>query len=200
MINQFVTIQQQKIHYFEMVGKTPNTNILGNVLLLHGASFTAQTWYDLGTLPTLAMKGYRAVAIDLPGYGQSSAIPNIDPVSFMRELINTLQLDAPVIISPSMSGSFSLPFLIAYPDQIKALVAVAPVGIIRYEEKLTGLNIPVLAIWGSNDHIVPVTQVELLSQLMPKVTKVILPDAGHACYLKATSQFHQHLMTFIASL
>lgn len=120
MINQFVTIQQQKIHYLEMAGKTPN-NIFSNILLLHGASFTAQTWYNLGTLSTLAMKGYRAMAIDLLGYGQLSTIPNIEPVSFIQELINTLQLDTPVIIFPSMSGSFSLPFLIAHPNQIKAL-------------------------------------------------------------------------------
>lgn len=38
----------------------------------------------------------------------------------------------------------------------------------RYQEKLIGLSVPILAIYGSNDHIVPVTQVELLSKLMPR--------------------------------
>ena len=37
------------------------------VLLLHGQSFTSQTWVDISTLQLLASMGHRAVAIDIPG-------------------------------------------------------------------------------------------------------------------------------------
>lgn len=37
------------------------------VLLLHGASFSSETWLKLGTLQLLAIMGHRAVAVDIPG-------------------------------------------------------------------------------------------------------------------------------------
>lgn len=37
-----------------------------NVLLLHGAKYSAQTWEDLGTLSVLADAGFRVAAVDLP--------------------------------------------------------------------------------------------------------------------------------------
>jgi pimeloyl-ACP methyl ester carboxylesterase len=42
------------------------------VLLLHGASFTADTWLVTGTLRELDRAGYRAVAIDMP-YGKGDS-------------------------------------------------------------------------------------------------------------------------------
>ena len=41
------------------------------VLLLHGAAFTSETWSKLGTLQLISSFGYRAVALDLPGRAPS---------------------------------------------------------------------------------------------------------------------------------
>jgi pimeloyl-ACP methyl ester carboxylesterase len=189
----YLNIHQQPLHYLE-TGPDYSTAIL----LLHGASFTAQTWSELGTLTWLAQQGYHVIALDLPGFGKSASFSH-QRHRLLSEIIISLNLTKPIIISPSMSGQYSLPLVVNHPEQVGGLVAVAPVGIPTFEAQLTNTSVPILAIWGSNDHIVPVTQAERLCQLTPSARKVILPNAGHACYLQAKEDFHHHLLEFIQS-
>ncbi len=189
--SNFVTIQQARIHYLE--AGPPDAPA---VLFLHGASFSAQTWQDLGTLALLVEHGHRAVVIDLPGFGQSSRVSG-QPLDFLIELMNQLNLIQPVLVSPSMSGGYSLPLVVQHPEKLKGFVPVAPVSIPTYEKQLQGVALPTLAIWGSNDQIVPVEQGERLCQWMPNAQLVVLENAGHACYMRATTEFHQHLLKFV---
>jgi abhydrolase domain-containing protein 14 len=165
------------------------------VLLLHGASFSSQTWQELGTLAFLAQHNYRAVAIDLPGFGQSESV-ELSPLDFLLAFLEQLSLDKPILVSPSLSGMYSLPLIAAYPHKLAGFVAVAPVSIPTYEHQLQGNLLPTLAIWGRNDHIVPAEQAELLCQLLPHERKILLPGAGHACYLRVPTAFHTHLLQF----
>lgn len=186
-----VTIQGGRIHYLE-AGQPEAPP----VLFLHGASFTAQTWENLGTLALLGQKGYRAVAVDLPGFGKSEQMSGTAQ-AFLVELMDALNLNQPILVSPSMSGRFSLPLVIGHPEKLKGFVPVAPVGIPHFQNQLDGIRLPTLAIWGSDDNIFPATQADLLCQLMPEAEKLILENAGHACYLDATDEFHEHLIKFI---
>ncbi|MDY6939960.1 MAG: alpha/beta hydrolase [Cyanobacteriota bacterium] len=193
--SKFINLSSGEIHYLEVGKKTAAVT----VLCLHGASFSAQTWQDIGTLELLANAGYRAVAVDLPGYGRSQPISG-DRVAFTIELIETLDLDGAIVISPSMSGQYSLPSIARHADKLRGFVAVAPVGIRQYQEQLKGIALPTLAIWGSNDRIVPTSLADLLVQNMPNARKVVLPNAGHACYMKATDLFHEHLIQFLKDI
>ncbi|HEY9849631.1 MAG TPA: alpha/beta hydrolase [Leptolyngbyaceae cyanobacterium] len=189
--SDFAKIQGAKIHYLE-AGESNSKSLL----FLHGASFSCQTWQEIGTLKLLAEKGYRVVAIDLPGFGNSERVTG-SPAKVLLELIEQLKLNKPVLISPSMSGSYSLPFIVNYPDKLSGFVAVAPVAIMMFIEQLQGIQLPTLAIWGSNDKIVPVEIADELLKAMPKAEKIILENAGHACYMRATDRFHEHLVNFI---
>lgn len=194
IISKSIEIKHKNIHYLE--AGQPDAP---SVLLLHGASFSAKTWEEIGTIKQLVNQNYRVVAVDLPGYGTSETISD-EPVQFLVKLTDNLQLHNTVIVSPSMSGRYSLPFLIQHHQSVRGFVAVAPVGILKMAEQLEGIQIPTLAIWGSNDQIVPPTQADILMQNMPHCQKVILKNAGHACYMKAPHKFNENLIQFLKSL
>ena len=49
------------------------------------------------------------------------------PGSFLAAVVDTLELGPPVVISPSLSGMYSLPFLVAPGSQLRGFVPVAPI-------------------------------------------------------------------------
>lgn len=63
-----IDVDGHAVNFLGNLGDSPSTPMEGarNVLLLHGAKYSAQTWLDLGTLSLLAGEGYRVAAVDLP--------------------------------------------------------------------------------------------------------------------------------------
>jgi abhydrolase domain-containing protein 14 len=190
---KFVKIQGASIHYLEVGSQAKPA-----IFLLHGGRFSAQTWQDLGTLEILAEQGWRAVAIDLPGYGQSEQTVSL-PLEFLFDVVRSLKLEGSVVVSPSMSGNYSLPLIAEYPQLFSGFVPIAPVGIPAYAPKLEGIALPVLAIWGSDDQLVPVHLADELIAGLPNSRKVILEGAGHPAYLDAPEEFHHQLVAFVQS-
>lgn len=100
-----------------------------------------------GTLQYLASWGYRALAIDLPGYGNSS-LPVIDEKNagfWLAKLIDMLHLSDFVLISPSMSGRFSIPYIIQSiqsKQKLSGFVPIAPVS----TEQLTSIDMNKLTV------------------------------------------------------
>lgn len=74
------------------------------------------------------------------GYGKSrNTLEDEYNAAFLRSLIQTLELDRPVIVSPSMSGRFSLPFIFEDGDmsmeRVLAYIPVAPVGTSQFVQE-----------------------------------------------------------------
>lgn len=64
----------------------------------------------------------------LLGFSRSrteSSVPN-DHSTFMSSVIKKLNIHKPIIISPSASGSYSVPYVLSNPKKIGAFVPVAP--------------------------------------------------------------------------
>jgi len=169
------------------------------VLLLHGARFSAESWRELGTVTLLARQGYRVLALDLPGFGGSgsSKIPAGD---FLAALVPLLTERPVVVVSPSMSGRFSLPFVTSRPAFVAGFVPIAPVGVAEHLDELRGSRMPTLIVWGENDRVVPTRVADSLARALPDSRKVILEEADHPCYLDRPIEFHRELLQFLARL
>jgi abhydrolase domain-containing protein 14 len=187
-----IALPSGRLHYLEATPAAPT----GAVLLLHGASFRAQTWQDLGTLERLALAGFRAIALDLPGYGNSPRWSG-DGARLLPDVLDALRIARPVLVSPSMSGRYSLPFVSTQGDRLSGFIAIAPVGIPKALKALQGNRLPTLALWGERDRIVSVSQADKLVAALPNAEKVVLTDAGHACYMNQPAVFHTHLLSFV---
>ncbi|XP_058700967.1 protein ABHD14A [Poecile atricapillus] len=175
-----------------------------DVLLLHGQAFTSKTWEALGTLALLSGEGYRAVAIDLPGYGDSPplemAVTAQGRRTFLDHVFQELGMQRPVLVSPSMSGRFSLPFLLAHGDRLAGFVPIAPVGTKDYTaEQYQRVQTPTLILYGDRDTRLAPQALQNLQHL-PEHRVAVLPGAGHACYLDKPEDFHQALLDFLRQL
>jgi abhydrolase domain-containing protein 14 len=169
------------------------------VVLLHGARFSSRTWQELGTIELLAGKGYRAIAVDLPGFGGSEA-SDVAPADLMPALFDALGVDRPVVLAASMSGAYAYPMVEPDPPLVRGLVAVAPVLTDTYAMKLKGRSFPLLVVWGSDDAICPPAHADLLAASVEGSTKIIINNAPHPCYLEKPGEFHAALLAFLDSI
>lgn len=182
---------------------TPGTPAKLSVLLLHGQAFTSNNWVEIKTLQLLAAMGYSAVAVDLPGYGKSKEVSVSSREAFMVALVKSLHFPKPpVIVSPSMSGSFSLPYLFSSPEpgvtviRATAFIPVAPVSSGTFLKNYSQNQLPTLIVYGEKDEDLGQDSLNNLKHL-PKSTVALIPDAGHACYLNQPVLFHKALQQFL---
>lgn len=192
IVEQNIVVDGAKIFYLEW--QAPEEAPV--VLLLHGARFSSDTWRRLDTLSMFGAAGYRVLALDLPGYGRSRAsdTPRED---FLAGFLDAMAIDRVSVVSPSMSGAFSLPLLVRHPERIFAYVPVAPGAIDEYIDELDGVRVPTLVVWGENDAVIPVDQAHRLSSAIADSTKLIMKDASHPCYLDDPELFHSRVLSFL---
>lgn len=62
---------------------------VGSIVLLHGLMGSTESWHDL--VPLLAAKGWRVVAIDLPGHGRSPRNPGLTVARAAASVVRTVQ-------------------------------------------------------------------------------------------------------------
>ena len=96
------------------------------VVLVHG--FPTFWWSWRHQLVSLAAAGYRAVAVDMRGYGGSDHTPHgYDPLTLAADiagLIRTLGEQNAIVVGNGWGGLVAWTAASTYPDAIRALVAV----------------------------------------------------------------------------
>lgn len=177
---------------------TPKKNI--TVLLLHGIAFTSQIWKDVGTLQQLALAGYQPLAIDLPNMGVSKTSDTNFEDSFLSDYIMAEKLDKLVILSPSYSGQFSIPYVVTNADKLSGFIPVAPILPEKYNDasSYSSLQIPTLIIYGENDS--PGEQTSDILKNIPNSVVQMIPNAGHPAYKDNPKSFNSLVIKFLDNL
>ncbi len=105
------------------------------LLFIHGLGSYAPVWQN--NLSALQAT-YRCIAIDLPGYGQSSKPYSAIGMGFYADavaaLIRKLQLQRVVLVAHSMGGQVALHLALRHAALVSGLVLVAPAGIETFNE------------------------------------------------------------------
>jgi pimeloyl-ACP methyl ester carboxylesterase len=85
------------------------------VILIHGMAASLQDWDEF--IPSLVSRGYRAIALDLPGHGES--VKPEEPQHYhvdalyatLRDWIGSLHLEGPpLLVGHSLGGYLSLAY------------------------------------------------------------------------------------------
>jgi 4,5:9,10-diseco-3-hydroxy-5,9,17-trioxoandrosta-1(10),2-diene-4-oate hydrolase len=107
------------------------------VLLIHGLGGWAENWAPV--MPAIAASGRRAIAVDLPGFGESERArdPRYFDVEapfygrFFISLLDALEIGSAHIAGQSFGGAVAFMSAIWSPDRVRSLALVAPGGIGR---------------------------------------------------------------------
>ena len=118
------------------------------VLMVHGLASSMITWYC--NIEAVAQAGFTAIALDLPGYGDSDMADNLDydPESgarFLVEFADELGIERFSVVGNSAGGLIAGVTALQYPDRVDKVVLVAAAGLgRRLSWPLRIISVPVL--------------------------------------------------------
>ena len=122
IVHRFASVNKIHMHYVE-AGQGPL------VVLLHGFP---ELWYSWRSqIPAIAKAGYRVVAVDLRGYGQTTVSPDLSSYSIVNQvqdisdLIDTLQEKQAIVIGHDWGANIAYAMTMLHPEKVKALVTLS---------------------------------------------------------------------------
>jgi pimeloyl-ACP methyl ester carboxylesterase len=94
------------------------------VMLLHAGIADRTMWSE--HLQYLADAGYRAVAVDLPGFGEARVTPGEQaPWADVLETMDELSIERAALVGNSFGGAVALRVALVAPDRVSALALIS---------------------------------------------------------------------------
>ena len=123
---RFVEVEGGRLHVVELGAADAPP-----VLLLHGASGNLADMR--GALGERLAQRYRIILVDRPGHGWSDrpggaadALPSAQ-ARLIHQALTRLGVKRPIVVGHSWSGALATAYALAYPDEVRGLVLLAPV-------------------------------------------------------------------------
>lgn len=114
-----ITVNNLNISYMEQ-----GSEAAPPVLLIHGVPESSMLWKHI--MPEIASLGFRAIAPDLPGFGQSERFPNESSwenyVSFIEDFMAALELDKIHLIVHDWGGMIGLRWACDHVEKVESLI------------------------------------------------------------------------------
>ena len=108
------------------------------LVLLHGMAASWQWWLE--NIPSLSEQ-HRVIAVDLPGFGHSEALPAPAEMSahaqVVLDLLDQLGIGSAIVAGHSMGGLIALEMVAADPVRTRELVLVGAGGVPMTERRLS---------------------------------------------------------------
>lgn len=118
------------------------------VVMLHGSGPGASAYSNFKqNVDAVVGAGYRAILIDMIGFGYSSKPTECDYTtelfaSNVKATLDAIGVECCVLLGNSLGGAICIRLALDYPDLVKSLIMMAPGGI---EEKETYFSMPGIA-------------------------------------------------------
>jgi pimeloyl-ACP methyl ester carboxylesterase len=118
-VDREITVHGLRLAYREYAGEGRP------LVLLHGVASNARIWLPVAPLLT---PRFRVLAVDQRGHGQSDKpssgydFPSV--VEDVREFVEALELELPVVAGHSWGGNVALEYAARHPEQVAGLVLV----------------------------------------------------------------------------
>jgi len=93
------------------------------VVLLHAGVADRTMWAE--HLPPLAAAGFRAVAMDLPGFGAAPPADRTDPWTDVLETMDSLGISTAAIAGNSFGGAVAYNLAVAAPERVTSLALIS---------------------------------------------------------------------------
>ncbi len=174
------------------------------IVFLHGLSYTANIWQQIGVTDFLMKKRVPFLSLDMPYGLKSQCQPKTrNPeknITFAKEAVKEVFGDAtPVLVGASIGGHMALQYASRFP--VKGLVLVAPSRTL--EPDLVALfsqfKFSTTIIWGSEDNIIAGEDMRTLADKLPNAKLIVYDDARHSAYKDQPERFKQDLLELYAN-
>lgn len=111
-----------------------------NIVLLHGAGSRADRWRR--NMPGLAAAGKHVYALDFPGHGFATKVPEFDYstpgfAAIVKEALRQLDIDRPTLVGTSLGGHVAAYLAVRSEIEVNALGLVGTIGIVPVEREVT---------------------------------------------------------------